>query len=55
VPASDNLKQDSELILDQLRAIDNNRIIKGPLTIIEPPLMKLVNNALYEVLDMVNP
>ena len=53
IPASDNLKQESDLVLDQLRAIDNHRIIKGPLTMLNPALMDQVENALCEVLDFV--
>ncbi len=53
VPASGTLKQDSDLILDQLRAIDNSRIIKGPLVTLDPALIDKVDAALGEVLDLV--
>jgi mRNA interferase MazF len=53
VPASGTLKQDSDLILDQLRAIDNRRIIKGPLVTLDPALIDQVDAALGEVLDLV--
>ena len=32
VLAHDKLEKDSDLLVDQLRAIDNKRLVKGPLT-----------------------
>lgn len=54
VPASGHLSRDSDLIIDQLRAIDNRRLIKGPLTRIEQEFMVRINEAICEVLDLVD-
>lgn len=37
VPASGRLRQASNLLIDQLRAIDNRRLIQGPLTRLSLP------------------
>ncbi len=52
VPAAGDLRQDSDLLLDQLRAIDNRRLQHGPLLRLSPTFMGRVNQALREVLDM---
>lgn len=52
IPASGSLPQDSDLLIDQLRAIDNRRLIKGPLALIDPSMMVQVDDALQEVLDV---
>ena len=54
ITASDRLAKDSDLIIDQLRAIDNRRLIKGPLTRLPQSLMARVDEAIGEVLDLVN-
>jgi mRNA interferase MazF len=54
VPASGRLSQDSDLILDQLRAIDNRRLISGPLTRIEKNLMNRINEAISEILGLMD-
>ena len=54
ITASDLLAKDSDLIIDQLRAIDNRRLIKGPLTQLPQSLMAKVDDAVREVLDLVN-
>ncbi|MEE8241488.1 MAG: type II toxin-antitoxin system PemK/MazF family toxin [Nitrospirales bacterium] len=51
VPASDRLQSDSDLLIDQLRAIDNRRLINGPLTRLEESLMATAGAAILEVLD----
>jgi len=55
VPGAGQLSQDSDLIVDQLRAIDNRRLIKGPLTRIPQDLLILVDDAIREVLDLMEP
>lgn len=40
VPAQDKLKKDSDLLIDQLRAIDNLRLVNGPLLTLNKVLMK---------------
>jgi mRNA interferase MazF len=52
VPAAGELRQDSDLLLDQLRAIDNRRLQYGPLLRLSPAFMVRVQQALREVLDV---
>ncbi|MCP4667644.1 MAG: type II toxin-antitoxin system PemK/MazF family toxin [Deltaproteobacteria bacterium] len=52
VPAANQLSRDSDLLIDQLRAIDNRRLVKGPLTRLSPSLMGQVDDAIREVLDL---
>ena len=52
LPAQAGLDKDSDLLLDQLRAIDNQRLIQGPLTQCPPEFMGRVDEALREVLDI---
>jgi mRNA-degrading endonuclease toxin of MazEF toxin-antitoxin module len=46
------LKRRSDLLVDQLRAIDNRRLIDGPLARLSPPLVTLVDRAIGDVLDL---
>ncbi len=55
VPAAGDLRQDSDLLLDQLRAIDNRRLRHGPLLRLPPAFMAQVDQALREVLDLLEP
>jgi mRNA interferase MazF len=52
VPASGRLRRESDLLIDQLRAIDNRRLLKGPLTRLPQTLMAQVGDAIREVLDL---
>jgi mRNA interferase MazF len=52
VTASEQLSSDSDLLVDQLRAIDNRRLIKGPLTHLTPALIARIDSALHDVLDL---
>ena len=52
VKAFAKLKHDSNLLLDQLRAIDNRRLTAGPLGVCSPEFMRKVQVAMVEVLDM---
>lgn len=54
VSAAEQLRQDSDLLIDQLRAIDNRRLIQGPLLRLSERLMKKVGDAIREVLDLVD-
>ncbi len=54
VPAANKLSRDSDLLIDQLRAIDNRRLVRGPLTGFSPSLMDQVDDAIREVLDIVD-
>lgn len=52
VPAAGRLRRTSDLLIDQLRAIDNRRLIEGPLTKLSATLMKRIHEAVVEVLDL---
>ena len=52
VTAHGKLKQDSDLLIDQLRAIDNRRLTDGPLTRCDEQLMNRVQGALIDLLEM---
>ena len=46
------LKRRSDLLIDQLRAIDNRRLIDGPLGRLSPTLVTQVERAIRDVLDL---
>ena len=52
VAATGRLRRDSDLLIDQLRAIDNRRLVQGPLTRLPSTIMHRVGNAIKEVLDV---
>lgn len=52
VPAAGRLRRTSDLLIDQLRAIDNRRLVEGPLTKLSATLMKRIHEAVVEVLDL---
>jgi mRNA interferase MazF len=52
IRAAGKLQRDSDLLMDQIRAIDNVCLIQGPLTQIAPALMEAIEEALLEVLDI---
>jgi mRNA interferase MazF len=52
VPAQGSIRRDSDLLLDQLRAIDNLRLVEGPLARLGAAAMELVGAAIREVLDL---
>ena len=54
VPKLGTLAKPSDLLIDQLRAIDNRRLTKGPLARLPEPLLSRVAQALKEVLDLVD-
>ena len=47
------LKKDSDVLIDQVRAIDNRRLVQGPLSRLQPQQLEVVGHALLEVLDLV--
>jgi mRNA-degrading endonuclease toxin of MazEF toxin-antitoxin module len=53
VPASGRLPHDSDLLIDQLRVIDNRRLVEGPLARLPRQQMARVSAAVREVLDLV--
>ncbi len=46
------LKRRSDLLVDQLRAIDNRRLIAGPLARLSATLIAQIDRAIQEVLDL---
>jgi len=50
IAAQGRMEQDSDLLVDQLRAIDNKRLIEGPLVRLGDDLLKRVFQAVAEVL-----
>jgi len=52
IPASGRLRHSSDLLIDQLRAIDNRRLVQGPLARLSPALMREVGAAIREVLEL---
>ncbi len=52
IPAAGDLQRDSDALIDQVRAIDNRRLVQGPLTQVGGHLMTRVGEALLEVLDL---
>ena len=50
IVAQGRMEQDSDLLVDQLRAIDNKRLIDGPLARLDDDLLKRVYQAAGEVL-----
>lgn len=47
------LRKESDLLIDQLRAIDNHRLVDGPLTRLSPAQLQKVDRAVREVLDLI--
>jgi len=54
VSAAGRLLHDSDLLMDQLRAIDNRRLVRGPLLRLPAPAMKRAGRALLELIGMEN-
>lgn len=52
VAAADRLRRDSDLLIDQLRAIDNRRLVQGPMTTLSAALMARIHEAIAEVLGL---
>lgn len=50
IAAQGRMEQDSDLLVDQLRAIDNKRLIDGPLVKLGDDLLRRVFQAVAEVL-----
>jgi len=53
IPAAGHLLQASDLLMDQLRAIDNRRLVRGPLHRLPASTMKRVASALLELVGVV--
>lgn len=52
VPASEHLQRDADLLPEQLRVIDNRRLVQGPLARLSTAQMRDVAGALREVSDL---
>ncbi len=52
VRASGSVKKDSDLLVDQVRAIDNRRLVQGPLSRLAPKQLDAIGHALLDVLDL---
>lgn len=52
VSARDRLERDSDLLIDQIRAIDNQRLVTGPLTLLTPEEMSRVYQSILEVMGI---
>jgi mRNA interferase MazF len=52
IPAQGQLAKDSDLLIDQLRAIDNRRLIDGPLLQLDDAMLRKVWRAVVEVLGV---
>ena len=55
VPATSHLRRASDLLIDQLRSIDNRRLVKGPMVRLPGAVQEQVDEALREVLDLMPP
>lgn len=51
IKAMGELEKDSDLLIDQLRSIDNTRLIKGPLTRCHIHFMQKVQRSILDVID----
>ena len=52
IRASGALKKDSDALIDQMRAIDNRRLVQGPLSRLPTPQLEAIGHALLEVLEL---
>ena len=52
IRASDTLRKDSDALIDQVRAIDNRRLVHGPLSRLQPQQLDAVKHALLDVLEL---
>jgi mRNA interferase MazF len=52
VRAQSSLRRNSDVLIDQIRAIDNRRLVVGPLSRLDEATMARVATALREVLDL---
>jgi mRNA interferase MazF len=51
IKAHQNLEKDSDLLIDQIRAIDNKRLKKGPFAKCDREFMKKVHTAILEIIS----
>lgn len=53
IPGQGLLEKDSDLLIDQIRAIDNQRLVKGPLLHLDEDSIRQTEKAVIEVLGVV--
>jgi mRNA interferase MazF len=51
VKAGDKLEKDSDLLIDQMRAIDNKRLIQGPLLRCDEKLTARIRECIHEIIE----
>lgn len=54
IKAQGKLNQDSDLLIDQIRAIDNKRLIEGPLCRCKEKLLQQIYEAIQETMGMMD-
>ena len=52
ISAGQNLIHNSDLLMDQMRAIDNRRLVRGPLLRLPRATMRRITGALLELLNI---
>ena len=52
IPAAGALKKDSDALIDRVRAIDNRRLVQGPLVRLASRQLDALGHALLEVLEL---
>ena len=52
IPAAGKLKKDSDALVDQVRAIDNARLVQGPLSRLPKQQLSALDHALLDVFDL---
>jgi mRNA interferase MazF len=52
IRAAGALKGDSDALIDQVRAIDNRRLVRGPLLRLPPRQLEVIAQALLDVFDL---
>ncbi len=51
IKAEDKLAKESDLLIDQIRAIDNQRLMEGPLVRCNEDTMRIIRACLLEIMD----
>ncbi len=52
LPAGGQLRHPSDVLIDQIRAVDNRRLIKGPIATLGDMLMEEISSAIADVFDL---
>ena len=52
IPSAGRLPRESDLLMDQMRAIDNGRLVKGPLLRLSNVQMKQIGSAFLELIGI---